>query len=82
MKKIVKKRNIIISKIESLEKNLENLDSPNLAEKKKELETLQKQKMNGIMKQSRAQWLSKLKKPYNFLALWKSITIVKKQLRS
>ena len=71
----------LINEIESLEKNIKNLDSPNLAEKKKELEALRKQKINGIMIRSRPHWLSESEKFSKFFVLWKSITTPKKLLR-
>ena len=58
------KREIDLKKeIESLENNDGSMDYSELEIKKRELESLRKEKLKGIMIRSRAQWLSEGERP-------------------
>ena len=61
------KREIDLKKeIESLENNDGSMDYSELEIKKRELESLRKEKLKGIMIRSRAQWLSEGEKPSKY----------------
>ena len=67
LKKRNLKREIDLKKeIESLENNDGSIDYPELDIKKRELESLRKEKLKGIMIRSRAQWLSEGEKPSKY----------------
>ena len=60
------KENNLLREIEIMEKHLDSINYLDLDLKKKELETIRKDKLNGIMIRSRAQWLSEGEKPSKY----------------
>ena len=65
-KKTVQIEENLKHEIENLEKQLDSMDPKHLELKKTELENLRKEKLNGIMIRSRAQWLSGGEKPSSY----------------
>ena len=65
-KKTTQKEENLKREIENMEKQLDSTNPKHLELKKKELENLSKEKLNGIMIRSRAQWLSEGEKPSSY----------------
>ena len=65
-KKTIRKEENLKQEIENMEKDLDSTNPVHLDLKKKELENIRKDKLNGIMIRSRAQWLSEGEKPSKY----------------